>query len=68
MRYNNTFKYVDDLLSVNNRDIIFYIKAIYLRDLEVSNTNVDPLKKKKRSFLDLDIEIDDGKFTSKVCD
>ena len=45
---------------------IFYINAIYPRDLEVLNTNVDPFK--ICSFLDLHIEINDGKFTSKVYD
>ena len=66
LRYRYTFRYIDDLLSVNNRDIIFDINTMYPRALEISQTNVDPFK--NCSFLDLDIKISEGKFATKVYD
>ena len=44
LRYRNTFRYIDDLLSVNNRDMLFDIRSIYPRELEISLTNQDPYK------------------------
>ena len=65
-RYKNTYRFIDDLLSVNNRDILFDIRAIYPRFLEIKNTNNDPYK--TCSFLDIDIKVTDNKFLTKVYD
>ena len=66
LRYSHSFRFIDDLLSVNNRDILYDIRSIYPRILEVSGTNVDPYK--KCSFLDMEINIVNGKFISKIYD
>ena len=66
IRYKYTFRFIDDLLSVNNRDINFDINAIYPRALEVSSTN--ELPHKSCSFLDLDVNISEDKFVTKVYD
>ena len=65
-RYKNTYRFIDDLLSVNNRDILYDIRAIYPRFLEIKNTNNDPYR--TCSFLDIDIKINDNKFLTKVYD
>ena len=66
LRYRNTFRYIDDLLSVNNRDFNFDVNTIYPDELVVSCTNNDPYR--ECSFLDVDIKIVDGKFVNKVYD
>ena len=66
LRYSLTFRYIDDLLSVNNRDILFDINAIYHGQLAVSNTNSEPHR--ECSFLDIDVKIVEGKFVNKVYD
>ena len=66
LRYRFTFRYIDDLLSLNNRDILFDINAIYPSALQVSNTNME--SHRKCSFLDVDIQIINGKFVCKIYD
>ena len=66
IRYKYSYRYIDDLLSFNNRDILFDVNSIYPRELEISNTNCNPHK--KCSFLDISIEIIDGKFVHKIYD
>ena len=53
-------------LSFDNRDVLFDVKTIYPPQLKVSNTN--NASHRKCSFLDIDIEIVDGKFVNKVYD
>ena len=65
-RYKYTYRYIDDLLSVNNRDIIHDVNAIYPRFLEISNTNVD--NHNKGTFLDVDIKLSNNRFLTKVYD
>ena len=65
-RYKNTFRFIDDLLSLNNRDILFDVRAIYPRFLEIKNTNNEPYR--IGSFLDLEIKVDGNKFNTKVYD
>ena len=65
-RYKNTFRFIDDLLSVNNRDILFDIRAIYPAFLEIKNTNNEPYN--NGSFLDIDIKVDQNRITTKVYD
>ena len=64
--YNFIFRYIDDLLAVNNTHILQDIDSIYPQCLEVTNTNFAPHK--KCSFLDIDIEITDDGFVYKVYD
>ena len=66
VRYKNSFRFIDDLLWLNNRDSIYDINSIYPRELQISNTNSDPHK--KCSFLDISTEIVDGLFTHKIYD
>ena len=66
VRYDNWFRFIDDLLWVNNRDSLFDISSIYPRELQISNTNSEPHK--KCSFLDISIEIVDGVFIHKIYD
>ena len=65
-RYKNTFRYIDDLVSVNNRDIIFDINPIYPGELQITNTNNNDFN--KASFLDIDIELNNNRFLTKVYD
>ena len=65
-RYKHTYRFIDDLISVNNRDVIYDIRTIYPRFLEISNTNSDDFS--KGSFLDIDINIHNNRFLTKVYD
>ena len=65
-RYKYTYRYIDDLLSINNRDIIYDVNAIYPRFLDITNTNNDNYK--NGSFLDIDIKVNENKFFTKVYD
>ena len=66
IRYKNCFRFIDDLVCLNNRDSIYDINSIYPRELLITNTNVAPHK--KCSFLDISIEIVDGRFIHKIYD
>ena len=66
LRYSLVYRFIDDLLCLNNRDMLFDISSIYPRVLEISNTNADPHK--ECSFLDIDIKIINGSFVSKIYD
>ena len=66
IRYKNTYRFIDDLLSLNNRDIIFDIRTIYPRFLEIKNTNNDPYR--TCSFLDIDIKVVNNNFLTTVYD
>ena len=66
LRYKNSFRFIDDLLCLNNRDSIYDVNSIYPRELQISNTNEDPHK--NCSFLDISIEIVDGLFFHKIYD
>ena len=65
-RYKHSYRYIDDLLSVNNRDIIYDVNSIYPRFLEITNTNNNNFN--KGSFLDIDIEVGNNRFLTKVYD
>ena len=43
-RYKNTYRFIDDLLSINNRDILFDIRSIYPSFLEIKNTDNNPYR------------------------
>ena len=65
-RYKYTYRFIDDLISVNNRDIIFDVRAIYPRFLDITNTNSNSFN--NASFLDIDVKVNDNKFSTKVYD
>ena len=65
-RYKHTYRFIDDLVAINNRDIIHDVRTIYPRFLEISNTNSDNFS--ECSFLDIDIKVDDNRFVTKVYD
>lgn len=66
LAYSCVYRYIDDLLSINNRFILDDIENIYPQSLEINNTNNAPHR--KCSFLDIDIEITNGGFVHKVYD
>ena len=39
VQFSDTFRYIDDLFSVNNVDFGNYISAIYLSELELEDTS-----------------------------
>ena len=60
------YRYIDDLLSTDNRFILDDIDSNYLHTLEIDDTNSAPHA--NYSFLDIDIEITDEVFGHKVYD
>ena len=63
--FNLTFRYIDDLLSVNNKHLKDYITSIYPSDLELKETTESNIT---CSFLDLLLFNDGGILKSKVYD
>ena len=53
--FNCSFRYIDDVLSLNNSRFGDYLHRIYLNELEVKDTNDT-----HASYLELYLEIDDG--------
>ena len=64
-RFNNTMRYIDDLLVLNNPSFENAIKYIYPTELQLKRTteNVTAL-----SYLDILITIDNGKYTTTLYD
>ena len=54
IRYSKTFRYIDDLLSINNADFENFIGEIYPSELELKNTTVTP---DETTYLDTTINI-----------
>ena len=54
IRYSKTFRYIDDLLSINNADFENFIGDIYPSELELKNTTVTP---DETTYLDTTINI-----------
>jgi hypothetical protein len=53
--FNSSFRYIDDVLSLNNSPFGNYLHHIYPNELEVKDTTVT---QKSASYLDLHLEID----------
>ena len=51
------FRYIDDVMALNNSRFGDYLHHIYLNELEVKNTTDT---KTSASYLDLHLEIDNG--------
>jgi len=64
--FNFTFRYIDDVLSLNNPTFSEHLDQIYPSELEIKETTDS---KKSASYLDLFLEIDqEGKLVSKIYD
>ena len=64
-KFNNTFRYLDDILALNNDDFDKFIHEIYPRELTLNKANTN---NQKCSFLDLNISIDNEKLHTKIYD
>ena len=63
--FSNTFRYIDDLLTLNNPTFEKEIKNIYPPQLELKKTTETD---SRLSYLDLEVNIVEGKFTTAVYD
>ena len=63
--FSCTFRYIDDLLTLNNPNFVDEIKNIYPTQLELKKTTETD---SKLSYLDLEINIVDSRFTTTVYD
>lgn len=44
LRYKYMYRFIDDLFTINNRDILFDVRSIYPSELQITNTNSQPHK------------------------
>ena len=64
--FNSTFRYKDDVLSLNKSKFGDYLERIYPIELEIKDTT-DTIK--SASYLDLNLEIDnEGRLKTKLYD
>ena len=63
--FNNTSRYLDDILNLDNPHFDNHIADIYPTELELKKTNNTVLE---ADFLDLNIKIDNGKVCTKIYD
>ena len=63
--FNLTFRYIDDVLSINNPKFSEYLDVIYPSELEIKDTSDSP---NFVNFLDLCLEINDNKLTTCLYD
>lgn len=63
--FNLTFRYIDDVLSLNNAKFGDYLHSIYPSELEIKDTT-NTLR--SASYLDLLLEIDSGKLQTRLYD
>jgi hypothetical protein len=64
--FNHTFKYIDDVLSINNDNFHHYIHLIYPDELEIKDSTESD---KSASYLDTLINIDsNGRLTTTLYD
>ena len=63
--FNYTFRYLDDILVINNDDFNTYAQTIYPSELTLNKANAD---NKHCPFLDLDINISQGQLKTKIYD
>ena len=64
-RFNNTMRYIDDLLVLNNNSFDDAIKNIYPSELQLKKTTESP---NTLSYLDILITIENGKYSTAVYD
>ncbi len=63
--FNNTFRYLDDILTLNNPDFGNFVKDIYPEELKLIKSNNNS---SHTPFLDLDITIENGSLITKIYD
>ena len=64
-KFNFTYRYIDDVLSLKNTKFAEYLKFIYPRELEIKETTVTAAFS---SYLDCYLYIDNGKLTTRLYD
>jgi hypothetical protein len=64
--FNSTFRYIDDVLSINNNQFHSYVDSIYLNELEIKDTMECSTS---ASYLDVLLKLDtNGKITTQLYD
>ena len=63
--FNNTFRYLDDILALNNPNFSKYIDEIYPKELKLTKSNQNS---NHTPFLDLDIFIENNMIKTKIYD
>ena len=64
--FNHTFRYIDDVLSINNHNFHNYVHLIYPDELEIKDTTESD---KSASYLDILLSIDsNGRLTTSLYD
>ena len=64
--FNHTFRYIDDVLSINNHNFHNYVHLIYPDELEIKDTTESD---KSASYLDILLNIDsNGRLTTSLHD
>jgi hypothetical protein len=64
--FNHTFRYIDDVLSINNHNFHNYVHLIYLTELEINDTTESD---KPASYLDILLNIEsNGRLTTSLYD
>ena len=68
MAFDSTFRYIDDVLSINNNDFHSYVDSIYPGELEIKDiTEFSMSASYLDIFLNIDIDIN-GKLTTQLYD
>ena len=62
-KFNNSFRYLDDILALNNGDFSMYTSEIYPAELTLNKANTN---NEHCPFLDLDTNIFNGKVYTKI--
>ena len=63
--FKNTYRYLDDIFSLNNPEFSKYTSEIYPNELTLTKSNINS---SSCPFLDLDISISNGKLHTKIYD
>ena len=64
-KFNNTFRYIDDILSMDNPVFTDNIQLIYPSELQLNKSDTSDLE---ASFLDLQLKVNTGKININVYD
>ena len=64
-KFNNTMRYIDDLLTLNNTSFYSAIDDIYPSELQLKKTSESSMA---LSYLDIEVTIVDGKYSTAIYD